>query len=474
MLFTSLDFAVFLPIVFTLYWLPGANRRWQNAVLVLSGYVFYGWWDPRFLGLMLVSSLVDYTAALAMERWGRWRGILYGALSINLGILFFFKYFGFFTAAFRTAFTWMGHPMDGPALDIILPVGISFYTFQTMGYTMDVYRRRMDAEGDLIAFLAYVSFFPQLVAGPIERGVRLLPQFRAARIFQASEAVDGLRQMLWGAFKKVVVADQCAPMADAIFQDPSGQSGSSIALGGLLFTLQIYGDFSGYADMAIGMARLFGVGLMANFAYPFFSRDIAEFWRRWHISLTTWLRDYLYVPLGGSRGGRWLAARNTTLVFAVSGLWHGANWTYVLWGLMHALFFLPLLLSGRHRRHSGTAGAGRLLPTWSEGWRMAATFALFAWSMVLFRSANLGDAGAAYAALLSPTLFSLPADLPGVALGFAGMMLLMEWRSRAQRHALQDLGAGWPRLLRWGVYGGLALLIALMAQREQPFIYFQF
>ena len=474
MLFTSLDFAVFLPIAFALYWLRGADRRWQNGVVVAASYVFYGWWDPRFLVLMLISSLTDYLAARAMQRYGRRDAILYTALGINLGMLGFFKYFGFFVDAFRAGFTWMGHPVGGPAMDIILPVGISFYTFQTMSYTIDVYRRRLEAEPNLIAFLAYVSFFPQLVAGPIERGTRLLPQFRGARVFSSTQAIDGLRQMLWGGFKKVLVADQCAPMADAIFADPGSQSGGSIALGALLFTLQIYGDFSGYSDMAIGMARLFGIGLMSNFAYPFFSRDIAEFWRRWHMSLTTWLRDYLYIPLGGSRGGRWMAARNTTLVFVVSGLWHGANWTFVLWGLMHALFFLPLLLTGRHRQHLDTAGAGRRLPTWSEGWRMLGTFACFAGSMILFRSNTLEDAGTAYAMLLSPTLLTPPADLPGVALGFAAVMLALEWRARRQRHALEGLATRWPRVLRWCLYAAIALGIVGLAQEEQPFIYFQF
>ena len=347
MYFNSIDFAIFLPIVFLLYWfVTQKNLKLQNALIVVASYVFYGWWDWRFLSLIVFSSLVDYSIGLALkkeEQQSKRKLLLWTSIGVNLGFLGFFKYYNFFVDNFVSAFSFFGQPIQPNTLDIILPVGISFYTFQTLSYTIDVYKRKLEPTSNLISFLAFVSFFPQLVAGPIERATHLLPQFYKKRVFHYSLAVNGCRQILWGLFKKIVIADNCAEYANLIFNNSSDYSGSTLFMGALFFTFQIYGDFSGYSDIAIGTSRLFGFDLKQNFAFPYFSRDIAEFWRRWHISLSTWFRDYLYIPLGGSQGGTLMKVRNTFIIFLVSGFWHGANWTFIAWGFLNALYFLPLL-----------------------------------------------------------------------------------------------------------------------------------
>ncbi|MDN3644276.1 MBOAT family O-acyltransferase, partial [Lutimonas halocynthiae] len=336
MLFNSLDFAIFLPIVFVLYWfVTNKNLKLQNLLIVVASYVFYGWWDWRFLSLILFSTLVDYTVGrkLRDENNGSRRLLLlWTSIIVNLGFLGFFKYYNFFLDNFIEAFSFFGYVFKAGSLQIILPVGISFYTFQTLSYTIDVYKKKLEPTKDFIAFAAFVSFFPQLVAGPIERATNLLPQFYKKRTFDSNKAIDGLKQILWGLFKKVVIADNAAQFANEIFNNSGDYSGSTLFLGALFFAFQIYGDFSGYSDIAIGTSRLFGFNLMKNFAFPYFSRDIAEFWRRWHISLSTWFRDYLYIPLGGSRGGLSMKIRNTFIIFIVSGFWHGANWTFIVWG----------------------------------------------------------------------------------------------------------------------------------------------
>ena len=301
MLFNSIDFAVFLPIVFFLYWIIGSkNIKTQNLLLFVVSYVFYGWWDWRFLSLIFFSTLVDYSIGSGLKtntNQSQRKILLWVSILVNLGFLGFFKYYNFFLDNFISAFTFFGGSFTASSLQIILPVGISFYTFQTLSYSIDVYKRKLEPTRDFIAFGAFVSFFPQLVAGPIERATNLLPQFYKKRRFNYSNAVNGLKQILWGFFKKVVIADNCAEFANQIFNNSADYSGSSLLVGALFFTFQIYGDFSGYSDIAIGTSRLFGFNLMKNFAFPYFSRDIAEFWRRWHISLSTWFRDYLYIPL---------------------------------------------------------------------------------------------------------------------------------------------------------------------------------
>src|SRR5690554_2973016 len=348
MLFNSFDFALFLPIVFILYWfVANKNIRMQNLLIVVASYVFYGWWDWRFLSLILFSTLVDYLVGVRLgteDNQAKRKVLLWTSILVNLGFLGFFKYYNFFLDNFIASFSFFGHEISANSLNIILPVGISFYTFQTLSYTIDVYKRKLEPTTDFIAFTAFVSFFPQLVAGPIERATNLLPQFYTKRRFEYAKAVDGMRQILWGLFKKIVIADNSAQIANEIFNNFSDYSGRTLFLGALFFTFQIYGDFSGYSDIAIGTSRLFGFNLKQNFAFPYFSRDIAEFWRRWHISLSTWFRDYLYIPLGGSRGGLWMKIRNTFIIFIVSGFWHGANWTFIVWGALNAIYFLPLLL----------------------------------------------------------------------------------------------------------------------------------
>ena len=367
MLFNSIDFAFFLPIIFILYWYVfNRNLKLQNFLIVAASYVFYGWWDWRFLSLILFSTIVDFSIGKALKNTHKEKqrkALLWTSILVNLGFLGFFKYYNFFLDNFISAFTFFGHQISANSLNIILPVGISFYTFQTLSYTIDVYKKKMEPTEDFISFTAFVSFFPQLVAGPIERASNLLPQFFKKRVFDKTKAIDGLHQILWGLFKKIVIADNCATYANEIFANYHDLSGSTLFLGGVFFAFQIYGDFSGYSDIAIGTARLFGFDLMRNFAYPYFSRDIAEFWRRWHISLSTWFRDYLYIPLGGSRGGMSQKIKNTFIIFIVSGFWHGANWTFIIWGALNAIYFLPLLLSKNNRNNLDIIAKNNIFPS---------------------------------------------------------------------------------------------------------------
>ncbi len=396
MLFNSIDFAIFLPIVFILYWfVVNKNLKLQNALILMASYVFYGWWDWRFLSLLFFSTIIDYTIGLQMEKrsnQNQRKLLLFLSLAINLGMLGFFKYYNFFIDNFTTAFTFFGGTIQPNTLSIILPVGISFYTFQTLSYTIDVYRKKIEPTKGFIGFAAFVSFFPQLVAGPIERASNLLPQFHKKRVFGKDEAIIGIKQIIWGLFKKVVIADNCAQFANEIFSNHANFTSATLILGVIYFSFQIYCDFSGYSDIAIGTARLFNFKLMVNFRYPYFSRDIAEFWRRWHISLTTWFRDYVYIPLGGSRVSRAKQIRNVFIVFIVSGFWHGANWTFIVWGAINALFFIPLLLSNRNRNNTDTVAYNKLLPSFREMFSLLITYciALFGW--VFFRAASIKDA----------------------------------------------------------------------------------
>ena len=398
MIFNSLEFAIFLPIVFFLYWLIlGRMRKAQNGFLVLASYVFYGWWDWRFLILIFASSLVDYLVGLGLGKVAdnkvTTRKIMLSiSLFANLGLLGIFKYYNFFVESLSEAVTLFGQQLDVTTLSWVLPIGISFYTFQTLSYSIDVYRKKMEAVHDPVAFFAYVSFFPQLVAGPIERASHLVPQFMKPRAFSYNHASDGLRQILWGLFKKMVIADNCAVLVNQIFDTPESYPGSILALGAILFAFQIYGDFSGYSDIAIGTARLFGFDIMRNFAYPYFSRDIAEFWRRWHISLSSWFKDYLYIPLGGSRTKPWKIYRNIAVIFLVSGFWHGANWTFIAWGALHALSFFPLLISKKNRLHITPIAEGRRLPTGRELFQIFCTFTIVCVAWVFFRADSLTDA----------------------------------------------------------------------------------
>ena len=482
MLFNSIDFAVFLPVVFIFYWFfTNNNLRLQNLLIVAASYIFYGWWDWRFLSLIFFSTVVDYSMGilLSKEDSGTRRKIyLWVSILINIGLLGFFKYYNFFLDNFISAFRLFGIALQARSLQIILPVGISFYTFQTLSYTIDVFRRKLEPTRDLIAFAAFVSFFPQLVAGPIERASNLLPQFYERRHFDLAKATDGMRQILWGLFKKIVIADNCAEFANQIFNNSADMNGSTLALGALFFTFQIYGDFSGYSDIAIGTSRLFGFDLMRNFAFPYFSRDIAEFWRRWHISLSTWFRDYLYIPLGGSRGGRWMKVRNTFAIFLVSGFWHGANWTFLVWGGLNALYFLPLQLTNSNRTHLDTVAKGKSLPSFRELLQMLITFVLVMLAWIFFRANDLGHAIQYLSTLFSSSFFSGP-SFPEMKRAWSILLLVVvflavEWRGREHQYAIAYFHAYRRRGIRWTLYLLICLLIFLYQGSQQDFIYFQF
>lgn len=477
-LFNSTAFAVFLPIVYLLHWFVARKSlSRQNLLLLGASYFFYACWDWRFLFLLVFSTLLDYYTGLKMydartlpvKRFWFWLSVI-----VNLSFLGVFKYFNFFAASFTDAAHGLGFEAQAWTLKIILPVGISFYTFHGLSYVIDIYKGRIQPERNFIDYSLFVSFFPLLVAGPIERATHLLPQLQRPRRFEYQQAVDGLRQILWGLFKKIVIADSCAEYANQIFAKPEGYSGSTLVLGAIFFAFQIYGDFSGYSDIALGTARLFGVELLRNFAYPYFSRDIAEFWRRWHISLSTWFRDYLYIPLGGSKGGTWMRVRNTFIIFLVSGFWHGANWTFIIWGGLNAVYFLPLLLLDKNRSNMGTVAEGRTWPTLQEIWAMSTTFALTVFAWVFFRADSLSDALRYIGGIFNRSLFSIPTVRPSMLLALLLFFVLMEWQGREQPYALAQLGLRWSRTVRWSAYYGLILAICYFAGAGETFIYFQF
>ncbi|GGZ81044.1 MBOAT family O-acyltransferase [Algibacter mikhailovii] len=481
MLFNSLDFAWFLPLVFILYWFfANKNLKYQNFLIVVASYVFYGWWDWRFLFLIAFSTIVDYLIGRKLSTEGRLnkrKVLLYLSILVNLGLLGFFKYYNFFLDNFITAFKFFGKSLSINSLNIILPVGISFYTFQTLSYTIDVYKRKLTPTHNFIAFTAFVSFFPQLVAGPIERATNLLPQFYKKREFVYEKAVEGLRQILWGLFKKMVIADNCAVYANMIFNNSDDYSGSTLVLGAVFFSFQIYGDFSGYSDIAIGTSKLFGFRLIKNFSFPYFSRDIAEFWRRWHISLSTWFRDYLYIPLGGSKGSIYNKIRNVFIIFLVSGFWHGANWTFIFWGLLNALYFIPLMLFNKNRNHVESISSN--VPSILECIKILITYGLVVFAWVFFRAENIQHAISYCIAIFDYNLFSLPPysirKLIYPTLFLLVLFNAIEWFGRKKDFAIAQLETVMGRPLRWVFYAMLIFLIGMYMQTEEtPFIYFQF
>lgn len=482
MLFNSIDFAIFLPIVFILYWFVfQKNLKGQNVLIVIASYVFYAWWDWRFLFLIVFSTLVDYTVGLLLPKQkGRNKrlALLWVSIVVNIGFLGFFKYYNFFLENFITAFSFFGNNIQANSLHIILPVGISFYTFQTLSYTIDVYREKMPPTRDFVAFAAFISFFPQLVAGPIERATNLLPQFYKKRKFLYAKAADGLRQILWGLFKKIVIADNSAQIANEIFNNSDSYGGSTLVLGALFFAFQIYGDFSGYSDIAIGTSRLFGFNLKQNFAFPYFSRDIAEFWRRWHISLSTWFRDYVYIPLGGSRNTKTKIIRNIFIIFIISGLWHGANWTFVIWGGLNALYYLPLLIFKKNRTHRNVVAQGKIVPSFKELLQIGITFGLTVLAWVFFRAENLTHAIAYLSEIFSPSLLRVP-EFYGrhtalITFYLIIIFMAIEWMGREDLYAIEKIGLTWKRPLRWVWYLGIVLVIFFFMGQQHTFIYFQF
>ena len=496
MLFNSLEFLIFLPIVFLLYWfIFNRSYRWQNFFLILASGVFYAWWDWRTLPLIFLTIVSTYFSAIGIKyyqnksteqnliiqiKWYRNKAWLISAANIlfNLGILCIFKYYNFFIQSFIDLFQIVGIHLESTTLQLVLPVGISFYTFRALSYSIDVYTRKVESTRDFLTFFSFLIFFPFLLAGPIERASNMLHQFFQKRIFTYEMGTDGMRQILWGLFKKVVIADNCATVVNNIFAvSPSSLHGSTLLIGAFLFTIQIYCDFSGYSDMAIGIAKLFGLKAKKNFNYPYFSRNIAEFWRRWHISLTTWFRDYLYIPMGGSRVAKWKVIRNTFVIFLVSGLWHGANWTFIFWGFLHALLFMPLLVFNRNRKFTGSIAEGRLLPSFKEIYQMGMAFfwVMIAW--VFFKSETIGGAFLYLGSMFSTSLLSIPDHDLGIGplsktLPFILIMFVVEWIQREKEYGLSCIFL----FLRYLIYLILSLVIFGNCQFVEPgeFIYFKF
>jgi len=478
MLFDSIAFLIFLPAVFFFYWfLFQKHLRLQNCFILFVSYLFYGWWDWRYLVLLIFCSAVNYFTGKRLARAGGTTGgrrfVLVASSIVNIGLLCVFKYFNFFVDNFISAFGALGIHLAPRTLNVILPIGISFYTLKAMGYTIDVYKRKLEPTRDMVAFFSFVAFFPQLMAGPIDRAANLLPQFTTRRTFEYDKAVDGMRQILWGFFKKIVIADNCAEYVNQIFGTYRTLPASALVLGAVYFAFQIYGDFSGYSDIAIGACRLFGFGSMRNFNLPYFSRNIAEFWRRWHISLTTWLRDYLYIPLGGNRGSAYRTIRNIFIVFLICGLWHGANWTFLAWGFINALYFIPSLVRRKSGMNAEPVAENRIWPSMKESLHMGATFVLAAVAWIFFRADSITQALSYIGHIFSLSLFTIP-EAYGAAtiIPLLLIMLAAEWLTRDKLHALESLTM--RPILRWSLYYGLVGCILYVAGSRQQFIYFQF
>lgn len=478
MLFNSFDFLLFLPIVFLLYWFVFKSRKIQNLFLVAASYVFYGWWDWRFLFLIAITSICSYASGILLERYeGRrkWQWMVsFANITLNLLILGVFKYYNFFMESFEGLFRSIGYQIDWVTLDVILPVGISFYTFQALSYTIDVYKKKLPATHDIVEFFAYICFFPQLVAGPIERATNLLPQFQHNRTFNYDRAVDGAKQILWGFVKKILIADRCDIIVDFYWNQYQEIPGLTLLILGVLFTFQIYCDFSGYSDIAIGCAKLFGIQLTKNFDNPYFSRSIPEFWRRWHISLMTWFRDYIYIPLGGSRCSKWKVIRNVFIVWGVSGLWHGADWTFVCWGLFHATLLSFYIILGINSKYKHIVAFGHYLPTIREAMQMIVTFFLVVIGWIIFRSDSMSQAAGFLQSICTNKFFN-PSALYGLKeliLCFA--FLTIEWWQRDKPFVLLMQGVK-SKFVKWAICIGIAVFSYFyMADSISKFIYFQF
>ena len=482
MLFNSFQFSIFLPIVFLLYWILAKRKlQYQNVLLLIASYFFYACWDYRFLFLLIFSTLLDYYSGLkisnAISKQTKRIWLLISVI-INLGFLGLFKYYNFFIASLTEAMAQIGLHLDWVTMKVILPVGISFYTFHGLSYVFDIYNNKIKPEKNFIVYSVFVSFFPLLVAGPIERATHLLPQIKKERTLNYIKAIDGLRQILWGLFKKVVIADSCAVYANSIFNNYHSFNGSTIFLGAVFFTVQIYCDFSGYSDIALGTARLFGIDLLRNFAFPFFSRDIAEFWRRWHISLSSWFKDYLYIPLGGSKGNTLMKVRNTFIIFLVSGFWHGANWTFIVWGLLNALYIMPSIVFNTNRNNIDIVAKGHLLPSIKDTVNMVCTFLLTVFAFIFFRASDMQVAVGMIAKLFSTSLIEKPHYIDNgfsfITISLLCIFIVIEWLGRENEFAIQTMGLKWKMPLRWGFYYALILAIFLYAGGQQQFIYFQF
>ena len=482
MLFHSFRFLVFFPIVFFLYWL--SPFRFRKYCLLAASYYFYMCWKAEFIVLILFSTLADYICSLQIAKNRGRRALckifLAVSLCVNLGLLFFFKYFNFFGETLTAFCRALSIPFSAPVLDVILPVGISFYSFQTLSYTIDVYQGKMEPERDFISFALFVSFFPQLVAGPIERASSLLPRLKTEHTFSYEDATYGLKLMAWGFFKKLVIADQLAMLfVDPVYHDPGADTGGAFLIATAAFAIQIYCDFSGYSDIARGCAKTMGIDLMVNFKAPYLAVSVRDFWRRWHISLTNWFRDYVYIPMGGNRRGLRRRMLFPLITFTLSGLWHGASWTFVIWGVSHALFLNLETLLAR-----GRGGASRVPFGTLPGRCVTLMLVCFAW--IFFRADTLSGAfgmlGRCLAGLRNPALWWALAHqtlYPGKILLastlFSLLLLLLFDLSNERRDTIQMI-SNWPGYIRWPVYIAFTLLLILLIPKEsaEPFIYFQF
>lgn len=475
MLFNSFEFAVFMPIVFGIYWLLDRNVKVQNYFLLAASYFFYAWWDWRYLSLILICSFTNFGAGLLLMKYDSRKIrkiVLISCYTVCLCVLGVFKYYDFFVNSFVDAFSLMGVHFEVHTLNLILPVGISFYTFHTLSYTIDVYRRKFDPTKDIVSFFLFVSIFPLAMAGPIERATNLLPQIYKKRTFDYNFAVDGLRQILWGLFMKVVIADNCAIGANSAFMSYDVASGSTLLLGAVLFAFQIYGDFAGYSNMAIGIGKLLGFKFLQNFNFPYFSRNIAEFWRRWHISLNTWFRDYLYIPLGGSHVSKLKVIRNTFVIFLVSGFWHGANWTFIVWGAYHALLFLPEILKGGGRKFTNNVAEGKIFPNLKEIVQMGITFLLVVIGWIFFRAETIGQAVEYISGIFSTSILSMP-KAGKMNLVYIAIFVIIEWFGRTGEFAIQKMPSNY-RIVRWAIYIVMIFVIVICGGTSSKFIYFQF
>lgn len=483
MLFNSLEFFVFLPIVFLLYWfVTSKNLKAQNVLIIIASYVFYGLWDWRFLSLIFLSTTVDYFVGLKIfdsQSKKRKKIWLWCSVIFNVGLLGFFKYFNFFVDAWVDMFSLFGYEIKSTwTLRVLLPVGISFYTFQTMSYSFDIYYGRLKPTKDYLGFAAFVSFFPQLVAGPIERASNLLSQILQKRTFSYQQCVGGLKLILWGMFKKVVIADSLAPIVDDVFANYPNYPASSLVLGVTLFSFQVYGDFSGYSDIAIGTAKLFGIELMSNFKFPHFSRNVAEYWQRWHVSLSTWFRHYVYIPLGGSRVSKLKSVRNICIIFLVSGFWHGANWTFIFWGAFHALAFIPVFLMGRNTiyKHS-VVGQNSIFPTFIEIGQVLLTFGIVTFSRIFFRSESITDAFNFIERIFTDFSYTQYMHPMGYRMIdyyiLLGIFVLYEYRIRKDERSPFKFKS---RYVRFAIYTLVILSMLLFYDSgfDRSFIYFQF
>jgi D-alanyl-lipoteichoic acid acyltransferase DltB (MBOAT superfamily) len=482
MAFNSIKFAVFLIVVFTIYWLLSKRLdKFQNLFLLAASYFFYSAWDWRFLSLLIFSTFLDFFTGFNMYNSNNDRNKklwFWVSIIVNLGILGMFKYYNFFIQSFTTSAENLGFSIEPLTINVILPLGISFYTFHGVSYVIDIYYGRIKPERNFIDYAVFVGFFPLLIAGPIERATHLLPQIKQKRVFDYQNVSNGLRQILWGFFKKILVADLCAEYSNTIFNDGGNYSGSTHLLGAIFFTFQIYGDFSGYSDIAIGTARLFGIELIKNFSYPYFSRNVAEFYRRWHISLSSWFRDYLYIPLGGNKVSTLLKIRNIFIIFLVSGLWHGANWTFIFWGLLNAIMIIPSIIFKTNSSTHEIVAKGKYFPNITELLSIIVTFLLIVLVRIFFRAKSITEAFSFIKVIFSKSIFTIPnfegIHTIGITLFFVFTLIVLEWKSREDNFALERFSLSWFKPFRWLFYMTICILIVVFKGKPQEFIYFQF